>query len=45
MRIGITCPHNIFVGGGVGEVIRALEKGLTKKGHYVKILTPRPRDR
>jgi phosphatidylinositol alpha-mannosyltransferase len=44
MRIGITCPHNIFVGGGVGEVIRALEKGLTKKGHYVKILTPRPRD-
>jgi phosphatidylinositol alpha-mannosyltransferase len=44
MRIGITCPHNIFVGGGVGEVVKALEKGLSRKGHYVKILTPRPRD-
>jgi phosphatidylinositol alpha-mannosyltransferase len=44
MRIGITCPHNIFVGGGVGEVVKALEHGLSKKGHYVKILTPRPRD-
>jgi phosphatidylinositol alpha-mannosyltransferase len=44
MRIGITCPHNIFVGGGVGEVIKALEDGLSKKGHYVKILTPKPRE-
>lgn len=44
MRIGITCPHNIFAGGGVGEVILALHDGLTKRGHYVKILTPRPRD-
>jgi phosphatidylinositol alpha-mannosyltransferase len=44
MRIGITCPHNIFVGGGVGEVVRALQEGLSKKGHYVKILTPKPRD-
>jgi phosphatidylinositol alpha-mannosyltransferase len=44
MRIGITCPHNIFVGGGVGEVVKALQQGLSKKGHYVKILTPKPRD-
>jgi len=44
MRIGITCPHNIFVGGGVGEVVKALQKGLEKKGHYVRILTPKPRD-
>jgi phosphatidylinositol alpha-mannosyltransferase len=44
MRIGITCPHNIFVGGGVGEVVRALQDGLSKKGHYVRILTPKPRD-
>jgi len=44
MRIGITCPHNIFAGGGVGEVVRALQKGLEKKGHYVRILTPKPRD-
>jgi phosphatidylinositol alpha-mannosyltransferase len=44
MRIGITCPHNIFVGGGVGEVVKALQKGLSNKGYYVKILTPKPRD-
>jgi phosphatidylinositol alpha-mannosyltransferase len=44
MRIGITCPHNIFVGGGVGEVVKALQQGLSKNGHYVKILTPKPRD-
>jgi phosphatidylinositol alpha-mannosyltransferase len=44
MRIGITCPHNIFAGGGVGEVVKALQEGLSKKGHYVKILTPKPRD-
>jgi phosphatidylinositol alpha-mannosyltransferase len=44
MRIGITCPHNIFAGGGVGEVVKALEDGLSKKGHYVKILTPKPRE-
>lgn len=44
MRIGITCPHNIFAGGGVGEVILALHDGLAKRGHYVKILTPRPRN-
>jgi phosphatidylinositol alpha-mannosyltransferase len=44
MRIGITCPYNIFKGSGVGEVVFALHDGLTKRGHYVKILTPRPRD-
>jgi phosphatidylinositol alpha-mannosyltransferase len=44
MRIGITCPHNIFTGSGVGEVVFALQEGLTKKGHYVKILTPKPRN-
>jgi phosphatidylinositol alpha-mannosyltransferase len=43
MRIGIICPHNIFVGGGVGEVVKALQSGLSKRGHYVKILTPTPR--
>ena len=44
MRIGITCPYNIFKGSGVGEVVYALQDGLTKRGHYVKILTPKPRD-
>jgi phosphatidylinositol alpha-mannosyltransferase len=44
MRIGITCPHNIFTGSGVGEVVFALQDGLSKRGHYVRILTPRPRN-
>jgi phosphatidylinositol alpha-mannosyltransferase len=44
MRIGITCPYHIFRGGGVQEVVFALHEELTRRGHYVKILTPRPRD-
>jgi phosphatidylinositol alpha-mannosyltransferase len=44
MRIGITCPYNIFKGSGVGEVVISLHDELTKRGHYVKILTPKPRD-
>jgi phosphatidylinositol alpha-mannosyltransferase len=44
MRIGITCPYHMFRGGGVQEVVMALHEHLTKRGHYVKILTPLPRD-
>jgi phosphatidylinositol alpha-mannosyltransferase len=44
MRIGITCPHNIFTGSGVGEVVFMLQEGLSRRGHYVKILTPKPRN-
>jgi glycosyltransferase involved in cell wall biosynthesis len=44
MRIGITCPYHIFRGGGVQEVVFALHDELSKRGHYVKIITPRPRD-
>jgi phosphatidylinositol alpha-mannosyltransferase len=43
MRIGIACPYDMFRGGGVQEVVLALHEGLTKKGHYVKILTPKPK--
>ncbi len=44
LRIGITCPHDMLRGGGVQEVILALHAGLTKRGHYVKILSPRNRN-
>jgi phosphatidylinositol alpha-mannosyltransferase len=44
MRIGITCPYNIFNASGVGEVVLALQQELTKRGHYVKVITPRPRN-
>ena len=34
----------MFRGGGVQEHLLALQEEYTKRGHYVKILTPRPRD-
>lgn len=43
MKIGLICPYNINRHGGVLEVILELKKGLSKKGHEVKIITPRPR--
>jgi phosphatidylinositol alpha-mannosyltransferase len=44
MRIGIVFPYHMFRGGGVKEVVLALYDELTKRGHYVKIITPLPRD-
>lgn len=43
MRIGLVCPYNMTKGGGVQECVRALQRGLQKKGHTVKIITPLPR--
>lgn len=43
MKIALVCPYNMFErAGGVGEVVIHLHDGLTKKGHSVKIITPRP---
>jgi len=44
MKIGLVCPYDIFRGGGVQEVVLALQKGLNARGHSVKIITPLPRD-
>ena len=44
MRIGLVCPYHMFKGGGVQECVKALYDEYTKKGHYVKIITPEPRD-
>jgi len=44
MKIGLVCPYNIAIGGGVQEIVRDLRNGLIKNGHDVRILTPRPRD-
>ncbi len=44
MRIGLVCPYNMTKGGGVQECVRALQAGLQKKGHTVKIITPLPRN-
>lgn len=44
MKIGLVCPYSIAKGGGVQEVVRALQSGLNSLGHKAYIITPRPRD-
>lgn len=44
MRIGLVCPYNIFNGGGVQEHVKALLSDYERRGNYVKILTPLPRE-
>ena len=44
MRIGLVCPYHMFRGGGVQEIVLAMQKELVKRGHYVKIISPRPMD-
>ncbi len=44
MRIGLICPYNIAKGGGVQEVVLAIQRELKRRGHYAKIITPLPRD-
>ena len=43
MKVGIVCPYNYFRPGGVQECIRELAKELTRRGHDVKVIVPRPR--
>ncbi len=43
MKIGLVCPYDMFRGGGVQEHVLAQAVELRKRGHTVKILTPRPR--
>ncbi len=44
MKIGLVCPYNIAKGGGVQEIVRAMQKELASRGHVAKILTPEPRE-
>ncbi len=44
MKIGLVCPYDITKGGGVQEIVRAMQAGLVRKGHDVYIVTPRPQD-
>jgi len=43
MKIGLVCPYNITLGGGVQEAVRAIQAELELRGHQVKIVTPEPR--
>lgn len=40
MKIGLVCPYNITLGGGVQEQVRAIRAELEKRGHEVRIVTP-----
>lgn len=46
MRVALVCPYNMFESagtiGGVADVVIHLYDGLKKKGHHVRIITPRP---
>lgn len=44
MRIGLVCPYHMFRGGGVQECVMALHHELSRRGNYVRIITPQPRD-
>ncbi|MCA9329764.1 glycosyltransferase family 4 protein [Candidatus Saccharibacteria bacterium] len=43
MRIGLICPYNYFRPGGVQVTVRELARELKDKGHYVRVIAPRPR--
>lgn len=42
MKIGLVCPNSLARGGGVQEVVLALQAGLKKRGHEATIITLRP---
>jgi phosphatidylinositol alpha-mannosyltransferase len=44
MKIGLICPYNIAKGGGVQEVVKAMQTELLQRGHDVAIITPQPRE-
>lgn len=43
MKIGLVCPYNIAIGGGVQEQVKAMQTELTRRGYDVTIITPQPR--
>jgi phosphatidyl-myo-inositol alpha-mannosyltransferase len=43
MKIALVCPYNMFdSAGGVADLVVHLHDGRKKRGHTVKIITPRP---
>lgn len=40
MKIGLVCPYSIAKGGGVQEVVKALQTEYAKLGHEAVIITP-----
>ncbi|HJQ09302.1 MAG TPA: glycosyltransferase family 4 protein [Candidatus Saccharimonadales bacterium] len=44
MKIGLVCPYSIAKGGGVQEIVYAMQHELNSRGHDAYIITPRPQD-
>lgn len=44
MKIGLVCPYNVAKGGGVQELIFAMQTELLERGHDAYVITPTPRD-
>lgn len=44
MKIGLVCPYSIAKGGGVQEIVYAMQTELLRRGHDVYIITPMPRE-
>jgi phosphatidylinositol alpha-mannosyltransferase len=44
MKIGLVLPYSIARGGGVKEILFAMQEELLNRGHDAYIITPRPRD-
>lgn len=44
MKIGLICPYNVALGGGVQEIVMTLRQQLEQRGHVAKIITAQPRD-
>src|SRR4051812_17544324 len=43
MKIGLVCPYNMFSkSGGVAQQVAHIYVELKKRGHTVRIITPRP---
>lgn len=43
MKIGLVCPYNMWGNGGVQECVSSVADELEKRGHDVRIITPKPR--
>lgn len=44
MRVGLVCPYNIGLGGGVQECVLAMQRELSRRGHNVRVITPRSKE-
>lgn len=44
MKIGLVCPYNVALGGGVQEIVLTLRQHLEQRGHVAKVITAQPRD-